>query len=188
MASIKLTGDTSGEITIAAPAVAGTNTLTLPAASGNILTDGAVANNGIYLGGTASANLLDDYEYGTFNPNFSEGGNTLTTSSQSGQYVKVGKMVFAYMQAGNITKSGTGNLNFDLPFVVDGFATGNVHWNRLNFATNDRYVSLYAFNNNSGAGLYFTENGNVNASTVTASDIADGSNADVVASITYKTD
>jgi hypothetical protein len=31
MASIKLTGDTSGEITISAPAVAGTNTLTLPA-------------------------------------------------------------------------------------------------------------------------------------------------------------
>ena len=37
MASIKLTGDTSGEITISAPAVAGTNTLTLPASSGNIV-------------------------------------------------------------------------------------------------------------------------------------------------------
>ena len=34
MASIKLTGDTSGEITISAPAVAGTNTLTLPATTG----------------------------------------------------------------------------------------------------------------------------------------------------------
>ena len=41
MASIKLTGDTSGEITISAPAVAGTNTLTLPAETGNILTDGS---------------------------------------------------------------------------------------------------------------------------------------------------
>jgi hypothetical protein len=40
MASIKLTGDTSGEITISAPAVAGTNTLTLPAATGNIITTG----------------------------------------------------------------------------------------------------------------------------------------------------
>ena len=39
MASIKLTGDTSGEITISAPAVAGTNTLTLPAETGNILTN-----------------------------------------------------------------------------------------------------------------------------------------------------
>ena len=34
MASIKLTGDTSGEITISAPAVAGTHTLTLPATTG----------------------------------------------------------------------------------------------------------------------------------------------------------
>jgi hypothetical protein len=36
MASIKLTGDTSGEITISAPAVAGTNTLTLPASTGTM--------------------------------------------------------------------------------------------------------------------------------------------------------
>lgn len=39
MASIKLTGDTSGEITISAPAVAGTNTLTLPATTGTLVTD-----------------------------------------------------------------------------------------------------------------------------------------------------
>ncbi len=37
MASIKLQGDTSGELTISAPAVAGTNTLTLPASSGTLL-------------------------------------------------------------------------------------------------------------------------------------------------------
>ena len=40
MASIKLQGSTSGEITISAPAVAGTNTLTLPANTGNIVTTG----------------------------------------------------------------------------------------------------------------------------------------------------
>jgi hypothetical protein len=37
MASIKLQGDVSGELTISAPAVAGTNTLTLPASSGTLL-------------------------------------------------------------------------------------------------------------------------------------------------------
>jgi len=36
MASIKLKGDTSGELTISAPAVAGTNTLTLPASTGTL--------------------------------------------------------------------------------------------------------------------------------------------------------
>jgi len=41
MASIKLTGDTSGEITISAPAVAGTNTITLPASTFTVPTEGA---------------------------------------------------------------------------------------------------------------------------------------------------
>ena len=38
MANIVLTGDTSGAITVSAPAVAGTNTLTLPAATGTLAT------------------------------------------------------------------------------------------------------------------------------------------------------
>ena len=37
MASIKLTGDSSGVITVSAPAAAGTNTLTLPATTGTVL-------------------------------------------------------------------------------------------------------------------------------------------------------
>jgi hypothetical protein len=36
MASLILTGDTSGTVTLAAPAVAGTNTATLPAATGEL--------------------------------------------------------------------------------------------------------------------------------------------------------
>ena len=39
MASIKLKGDTSGEVTIQAPSVAGTTTLNLPASTGTIITD-----------------------------------------------------------------------------------------------------------------------------------------------------
>lgn len=39
MSSIVVSGDTSGAITIAAPAVSGTNTLTLPALTGTILTN-----------------------------------------------------------------------------------------------------------------------------------------------------
>jgi len=38
MSSIVVSGDTSGAITIAAPAVSGTNTLTLPANTGTVLT------------------------------------------------------------------------------------------------------------------------------------------------------
>jgi len=40
MSSIFITGDTSGAITLAAPAVSGTNTATLPAATGTVLVGG----------------------------------------------------------------------------------------------------------------------------------------------------
>lgn len=55
MASIKLQGSTSGEITISAPAVAGTNTLTLPANTGNIVTtgDSATVTQGMIGSGVA---------------------------------------------------------------------------------------------------------------------------------------
>ena len=44
MADIVLTGDTSGAITVAAPAVAGTNTLTLPSETGTIVTSGTTGS------------------------------------------------------------------------------------------------------------------------------------------------
>lgn len=40
MSSVVISGDTSGSITLSAPAVAGSNTLTLPASTGIIATEG----------------------------------------------------------------------------------------------------------------------------------------------------
>ena len=42
MSSLVIAGDTSGQVTIAAPAVAGTTTLTLPATTGIVLNDATV--------------------------------------------------------------------------------------------------------------------------------------------------
>jgi hypothetical protein len=42
MSSVIISGDTSGAITVAAPAVAGTTTLTLPATTGTVLADTTV--------------------------------------------------------------------------------------------------------------------------------------------------
>jgi len=44
MSSLVLTGNTSGTVTLAAPAVAGTNTLTLPASTGSVIASDASAN------------------------------------------------------------------------------------------------------------------------------------------------
>ncbi len=43
MSSILITGDSSGTLTLAAPAVAGTTTITFPAVSGNALASTAVS-------------------------------------------------------------------------------------------------------------------------------------------------
>lgn len=57
MASVVVAGDTSGSITIAAPAVAGTNTLTLPANTGTIITTASTfAGTGPAFSASQSAN------------------------------------------------------------------------------------------------------------------------------------
>jgi len=51
MASIKLSGDTSGEITISAPAVAGTTTLTLPTTSETLATQNSLGVRNLIING-----------------------------------------------------------------------------------------------------------------------------------------
>lgn len=56
-------------------------------------------SGGIYIGGTTSANYLDDYEEGTFTLNGTGsflGAITGTVSSYYGQYTKVGRKVYLY--------------------------------------------------------------------------------------------
>ena len=47
MSSIDISGDTSGAITLSAPAVAGVNTITLPASTGTMLTTGSPQSGGV---------------------------------------------------------------------------------------------------------------------------------------------
>ena len=51
MASIKLKGSTSGDITISVPAVAGTHTLTLPSSSSTLATQNALGVRNIIING-----------------------------------------------------------------------------------------------------------------------------------------
>jgi hypothetical protein len=171
-----LTIDSSGNLT--AP-----NNLSI---TGNI-TSAIKSTGGIYLGGTATANLLDDYEEGTFSPNLKEGSNLLTTSSASGTYIKIGKFVYGNIQIGNITKSGTGNLGFDLPFTVSDYPCATVQYNRFTHPANSYTMTGYLTHNGSTVILYWNESANSNASPVVATDIADGTNADLVMTFTYKT-
>ena len=62
--------------------------------NGNITSTGA--GQGIYLGvaGAVAANLLDDYEEGTFTPTAGVGLTVVGSFSSSGSYTKIGRKVF----------------------------------------------------------------------------------------------
>ena len=71
-----------------------------------ITRSGTYAPLGIKLGGTGAANTLDDYEEGTFTPAVSGGGGTVTASTATGYYTKVGNLVTV---SGTFTWSANGS-------------------------------------------------------------------------------
>jgi hypothetical protein len=136
MSSVVISGNTSGTITLDAPAVAGTTTLTLPATSGTVVTkdtNGILSVNGVQFPATqsasADANCLDDYEEGTWTPALNRvGASTLTYTTQTGYYVKIGKQVtVAFRVVINAVSAQGSSVNFvtNLPFPASS-ATGNI--------------------------------------------------------------
>jgi hypothetical protein len=71
---------------------------------------------------SSNANTLDDYEEGTWTPSI---GGTATYTSQDGQYVKIGRLVYATFDL-TILLRGTGSQSAisGLPFTSGGVSTG----------------------------------------------------------------
>jgi hypothetical protein len=125
MSSVVISGNTSGTITLDAPAVAGTTTLTLPATSGTVVTkdtNGITSVNGVQFPATqsasADANCLDDYEEGTWTPVDGSGaGLSFTNTAGNCFYTKVGRTVtlsfrLTYPSTANGTAASIGGLPF----------------------------------------------------------------------------
>jgi hypothetical protein len=71
-------------------------------------------SGGVYLGGTGAANLLDDYEEGTWTPVIAGG----TCTNMTGKYTKVGNQVTVILAVVNGNLAGTsGNVITGLPFT-----------------------------------------------------------------------
>ncbi len=81
-------------------------------------------SGGAYLGGTGSANHLDDYEEGTWTPGIATGTGSL--SSAEGVYVKIGKLVNVrgVITIGTTLSANTVN---GLPFAVVDDITGSAY-------------------------------------------------------------
>jgi hypothetical protein len=80
-------------------------------------------SGGIYLGGTGSANHLDDYETGTFTPSVQTG----SISAANGIYVKIGDFVYCSFTAGhNMDTTSSNQIKFgNLPFANGSVAEGS---------------------------------------------------------------
>ena len=81
-------------------------------------------SGGAYLGGTGSANYLDDYEEGTWTPSLSFGGGStgIGYNLQNGTYTKIGRLV---------------HVNFAISLSNKGSSTGNVGIGGLPFTIGD---------------------------------------------------
>ena len=161
--------------------------------------DGASVTNpiitgGIYLGGTGSANHLDDYEEGTWTPVLADatsGGNT-ATGDFTGSYTKIGNQVTVYIRLVNIDKSGmtSGNelylqgIPFSASFNDSGqYAVGSVMADRFTF--NNYIICQIGHNNNY---IRFRDiDSATNDGAVNVSDVV-STGSDLLASITYQTD
>jgi len=105
-------------------------------------------SGGVYLGGTGSANKLDDYEEGTWTPvvyDTNTSGHQLTLNNVIGKYKKIGNWVNCTLQVGrNDATSLSGVITItNLPFTVaaQGSATGGTFW--LDKTSTDRIGVVY---------------------------------------------
>jgi len=96
MSSVVISGDTSGAITLAAPAVAGTNTINLPAAAGTVMVSGNMPAFSAYqsaasaLSAGTTTKVLFDQELFDTNNNFASSRFTPTVAG----YYQVNGTVF----------------------------------------------------------------------------------------------
>ena len=107
-----------------------------PDGSGNVLVGG-----GVFLGGTGSANLLDDYEEGeytvTFTPS-SSGSITLNPTLRTCRFTRIGRLVTITGRV-NISSisSPIGDIRISLPFTISSGNTHQSDFAALQFITHD---------------------------------------------------
>jgi hypothetical protein len=107
------------------------------------------ASAGIYLGvnSATAANLLDDYEEGTWTPTAKGGSTAGTEPTGNGRYTKVGNLVHVDFSFVNVTiGSASGDLQItNLPFTVSGANSvrgsfgGNIRFYNYNLSGNTYY-------------------------------------------------
>lgn len=191
MASLVLTGDTSGQVTIAAPAVAGTTTLTLPALTGTVLTNktaGTVLQVVNYTTGAVATGTTTIPSDDTI-PQNTEGNQYMTlaitpTSATSKLRIDVvvqlahsasgGRILAALFQdstANALAASTQGFVDASKPLMLSFthyMTSGTTSSTTFNVRAGSAQAGTTTFNGSAGARLY----GGVSSSSITITEIA----------------
>ena len=152
-----------------------------------------VTSAGIHIGGTGSANALDDYEEGTFTATLGTTGTAFTTTGNTSTcfYTKVGRAVSISVSASVASPSnGTGNLQLTgLPFASGSLDTGYsaaIRPGRIT-CTNGDGITANLFQSSST--ISFEKAANASATTkIAASDLNGNTTPFLSFSMTYFTD
>tara|TARA_R110000772_G_scaffold31234_4_gene77202 strand:- start:54 stop:824 length:771 start_codon:yes stop_codon:yes gene_type:complete len=166
----------------------GTTTLDVLSVTGAATGTDLTLSSGVYLGGVAAANKLDDYEEGTWTPTIRFGGASvgIVYSDQLGRYTKVGNLVTASCYVKMTSKgssvgiSAVGGLPFPSLSTARTFTNGSL-W--MEFVTFADYPQGYA--NPAGTTVNIDELSAAGAtSPITNADFAN--NSAVMVNITYR--
>jgi len=173
MASIKLKGDTSGEVTISAPAVAGTTTLTLPATSSTLATQNSLGVRNLIINGDmridqrnggSSVSTNNSYAVDRLRNVFTSGGSFTAQQSTTAPDNFTNSVVWTVGSAASATSSQVANMQYrlegntlyqlglgtsaaktiTLSFWVRSSVTGTYCAAFINSAADRAYVAEYA--------------------------------------------
>ena len=147
---------------------------------------------GINLGGTGSANKLDDYEEGTFTPAWTSSGSSFQYSSQQGIYTKIGNRVCftIYVQldgGGNSFSSNAVTLG-GFPFTSSETMYYPVLGRFLNSDAGSGYYDPCILLNGGGTSAALRQLGDNVGGVASAANVLSSSSGQVWISGTYRTD
>jgi len=158
--------------------------------SGTLTSAGLItASSGVAVGGTGSANTLDDYEEGTWTPQLKISGATtgIVYGTQAGHYTKIGNRVIASAEILLSNKgSNTGNVSMiGLPFTTsnDNYQNASTYNDRVSSPNGD--VQVFLLTNSTTASIYQSRTDGTNNGNLTGSEMNNDSY--LVMFMTYKT-
>lgn len=142
-------------------------------------------STGVHLGGTAAANLLDDYEEGTFNLT-GNSNMTVNAVSGAGNYTKIGNRVYCNYFV-RFTHSGTDDVKITLPFASAADVSGSPNIENETATV----VWISGISGNIAMGYIASGNSHMNFYSLTGSGLLGNDDmpatAEIYASISYMT-